>query len=214
MKKVLVIAVITACMFNLVSAQEKYKPKSGFSLEVGCAPIAGTISTTQLAGFIHFSDKLALRIGLELNFDGEGADNGKTGNELVKESNSEFGFSLEPGIVYFFKGTPRLAPYIGAGIGLGAKTINSSQKYGDTTNEHNNQKGSYIAFGLGASTGFNYYVAQHLYLGAELGFGLTYKSLLNEEIKEGNNTTKGEGNAHEMGLGINATPMLRLGWTF
>jgi hypothetical protein len=94
MKKVLVIAVLTACMLSVASAQESFKPKAGdFSLEVGFVPFGQKIiNEADLAGFIHFNSRLALRIGLEFGFDSDIENNGETGSALLRERRSEFKF--------------------------------------------------------------------------------------------------------------------------
>jgi len=218
MKKVLVIAVLTACMFNLVSAQEKYKPQAGdFSLEVGFAPFAkdGIINDGNLAGFIHFTDRLALRIGLGFGFGSQVEDNGESGASLFKKTRSYFGFDLEPGIVYSFKGTTRLTPYIGGGLKFGLLTTNQKWEEGNNVQEVANGTGlEAFTFGLGCSTGFNYYFVKNLYIGAEVGLGLDYISYLNPKATSGSITTEYKGKNHELGFGISAQPLLRLGWTF
>jgi opacity protein-like surface antigen len=218
MKKVLVIAVLTACMFNLVSAQENYKPRSGdFSIEVGFAPLGVNdviVNDGALAGFIHFSDNLALRVGLGFGFSSEKQDNGETGASLNVGSGSTFRLSLEPGIVYSFKGTPRLAPYVGAGIGLGLLSTTAKSETNSNTTETTHPggpdfDGDYVVFGLGVSTGFNYYIAKNLYLGAEVGLGFNFTSYPNQ--KDSNPAGKEKWSGADIGL--NAYPLLRLGWT-
>jgi opacity protein-like surface antigen len=178
MKKVLVIAVMTACMFSLVSAQEKYKPVAGdFSLEVGFAPFGSTIiNDGALAGFFHFSDNVALRIGLGFGVGSEFKSNGETGDKLQSYRESNFRVRLEPGIVYSFKGTPRLSPYFGVGIGIGFATHSEKTEAGYTTKVSNTYENDGISLGLGIGTGFNYYIAKNLYLGAEVGLGLDFTS--------------------------------------
>ena len=218
MKKVLVIAVMTACMFSFVSAQDKqenFKPKAGdFSLEVGFAPFAqdGIINEGALAGFIHFTDKVALRIGLSLGTVSETWDNGKTGSELKKTKESALGLTLSPGIVYSFKGTPRLTPYIGGGINFGILSTREKVEYGndETITKHPSGFDSW-SVGLGVGTGFNYYFAKKLYVGAEVNLGFDYVTFLDETIK---GDPKPTNKHHGAEFGINAYPLLRLGWTF
>jgi outer membrane protein W len=218
MKKVLVIAVLTACMFNLVSAQENYKPRGGdFSLEVGFVPFGqNIINEGGLTGFFHLSNNVALSLGLGLGFDSEVKNNGDTGDALLKNTESTFRFSLDPGIVYYFKGTPRLAPFIGAGISLGAQTKTIKDEVG--THEKKTKNCGYadaFIFGIGASTGFNYYFAKNLYVGAQVGLGLEFKSYLNQKIVEtGQDHSDPKDKNHDTWIGIGAQPMLRLGWAF
>jgi opacity protein-like surface antigen len=223
MKKVLVIAVMTACMFSLVSAQEKYKPVAGdFSLEVGFAPFGSTIiNDGALAGFFHFSDNVALRVGLGFGFGTDFKDKtGETGDKLDTERKSNFGLSISPGIVYSFKGTPRLTPYIGAGLNVGFRSTTEKTENGSVTKKVNHVGGfDTFTFGLGVGTGFNYYVAKNLYVGAEVDLGFDFISYPNEKTTySGNgapsNDAENKAKHRGMDIGINAYPLLRLGWTF
>ena len=222
MKKVLVIAVLTVCMFGFASAQENYKPKAGdFSLEVGFAPFGqDIINAGALAGYIHFSDNVALKIGLGLGFGHEKWDNGETGDKLGTYAENSFKVSLDPGIVYSFKGTPRLTPYIGAGLSFGILTHSTTTEVGSSSQEiaHCGDADAFT-FGLGAATGFNYYIAKNLYLGAEVGLNFNFTSYFNEKTTNTGNgfgSTPAESNESHNGLGfgIGAYPLLRLGWTF
>jgi len=222
MKKVLLVALLAVGLLNVSSAQENYKPKAGdFSLEVGFAPFGqNIINDAYLAGFIHFTNNLALRIGLGFGAGATSWDNGETGDKLMSESESYVKFSLEPGIVYSFKGTPRLTPYIGAGLGLGIVTHTERGEMGSMEGKAQHV-GEYdgFTFGIGAATGFNYYFAKNLYLGAEVGLGLSFTSYFNEKITYSgsgapSSPPESKDNRSDFGIGIGATPLLRLGWTF
>jgi len=221
MRKLLLIAVLTAGMCGLASAQE-YKPGAGdFSLEVGFAPFGqNIINSGDLAGFIHFSDNLALRVGLVFGVDTYSWDKGETGDNLETEKTSSFKLALQPGIAYFFSGTQRLAPYIGAGLGIGFISNKLTQESGSVKKETTHYtSGDAFSFGLGAFTGFNYYVAQKLYIGAEVGLGLDYYSIpVSKVTYSGSNapSTPAESKVkeHGMHIGLDATALLRLGWTF
>ena len=220
MKKVLVIAVMTACMFSFVSAQDKqenFKPKAGdFSLEVGFAPFAqdGIINDGALAGFIHFTDKVALRIGLGLGFDAFKDDDG----DSYIEKGNQFRLTLSPGIVYSFKGTPRLSPYIGGGLNIGFQSTTYKVKDDGKdvyTQKHPSGFGDAFIFGFGGATGFNYYFAKKLYVGAEVGLNFNFTSYLQEKVEQ-TGMPNIESKVKQSGteIGLNAYPLLRLGWTF
>ena len=222
MKKVLVIAVLAVCTFSFASAQENYKPRGGdFSLEVGFAPFGqDIINAGALAGYIHFSDNVALKIGLKLNTGSDKVDNGETGDKLDIKKSSNFNVSVNPGIVYSFKGTPRLTPYIGAGLGLGFGTHTYKHESGSSTQKRAHcVEGDSFTAGLGVATGFNYYFAKNLYVGAEVELGFDYTIYFNEKITNtgsGFGSTPAESNYSHTGanFGIGAYPLLRLGWAF
>jgi len=216
MRKLLLIAVLTAGMCGLASAQE-YKPGAGdFSLEVGFAPFGSNIiNGGDLAGFIHFSDNVALRIGLSFGLHSETDDSGKTGSDLYILKKNRFDFGIEPGIVYSFNGTPRLAPYIGGGIYLGVLSTKTSVETNNKTTETTHpggpdRYGDYFVFGVGAATGFNYYFAKNLYVGAEVNLAFKFTAFSNEKSTGDDMKDK----VHDIDLGIGAQPLLRLGWTF
>ena len=222
MRKLLLIAVLTAGMCGLASAQE-YKPGAGdFSLEVGFAPFGqngNIINGGNLAGFIHFSDNVALRIGLSFGVDTYSWTNGESGDKEQISKASDLKFAIEPGIAYYFSGTPRLAPYIGGGLGLGLKSTSTKKEHGYTEDVKHAEDGDYFQFGLGAFTGFNYYFAKNLYIGAEVGLGFGFENYPNRKVTysgSGAPSTPAESKEKEHGMhvGLDAQALLRLGWTF
>ncbi|MDR2823927.1 MAG: porin family protein [Prevotellaceae bacterium] len=223
MRKLVLIAVLAAGTLNFVSAQESYKPSAGnFTLEAGFSPFSvegDIIDAAALSGFYHFSDNLALRLGLGFNYGSSFWKNGETGDAAAQQTNSSFEFSITPGIVYYFGGTSRLAPYVSAGLGIGYTTISAKDEDGTITAKMSSIAGSYFTFGVGLSAGFNYFIAEHLYLGAELGVQFFNVSIPNEKtVTSGENAPPSPPESkHKQGgmnIGITATPQLRLGWTF
>ena len=164
-------------------------------------------------------------------------------NTDQKKSNT-FGINL--GFEHHFTGTRRLSPYIGAEIAFGVKNSNETLKTKDGDTEvkgawmiaqtyqyYNNgnpynyivnvptEKG-YTSFGINLLTGFDYYVAKHLYVGYELLLG--YSNLKYDDVeitvtpKAGqtstDNTTYPKLGEKESGFGAKIINGIRLGYTF
>ncbi len=99
-----------------------------------------------------------------------------TREEFAKKQKSNFGFGL--GVEYHFNGTGRLSPYIGGELSVSST---SQSQYNSTTQSDKNKVSSILVkgpngFGGGCSLflGADYYIARHLYLGAEAGWGIDY----------------------------------------
>jgi len=133
---------------------------------------------------------------------------------MHKTSDSYFRISVDPGIVYYFKGTPRLAPYFGGGIGLGYSSNFHKYKTNDETEkERNIGESDSFDFSLGITTGFNYFFAKNLYVGAEVGFGLGVSHYLTYWSND-DDFEKSKERYNDLGVNLYAQPLLRLGWTF
>lgn len=199
MKKVLFMA---AALFSaaFANAQEEnneqaaaagLKPGAGdFTTEVGFCPFTSTSTSLEngrLNAAYYISDELAVRAGLGFGFNTQKNDNGGESHQ-----NS---FSIAPGIVYNFDGTPKFNPYVGGEIIF--RTTKNKDKVESTETVSNHT----VGFGVQAFTGMNYYFSQNLYVGVEfgLGFGMT-------KDKE----TKNKATSFKP----YAQPAVRLGWAF
>ncbi|MBS1782502.1 MAG: hypothetical protein JSS78_05515 [Bacteroidetes bacterium] len=114
---------------------------------------------------------------------------------------NNFGIALGLGIEKIFHPAERLNTYMGADLMLGYANVNMR-----TVNVHNNQG----AFGLGVRmfTGMDYYVLPKVYLGLELGWGLSYNYYgMVHTMSSNNNRT-----LSNFTLTPYVTPQLRLGY--
>jgi hypothetical protein len=82
-----------------------------------------------------------------------------------------------------------------------------------------------LGVGLNAIAGFDYYIAKSLYLGTELGFGVSATMPMKNKTEtlgpnadnDGTQTDNNEGkkdNVSEIQVGPNVVGQLRLGWLF
>ena len=240
MKKMLLVmlAIVSASFMN-VSAQELevLKPKAGsFSLEVGFSPLSlgdnGAsvhLPMGNLTGIYSISDKWGVRLALGFSSIKGKWDNGEEDEELF-ESNSytQTVFSFAPGFTYSFKGTRRLAPYIGGEFQFATASNKFDEKSFDYEFTESNRErlygGSYEgiypfnAYGVNLITGFNYYFAKNIYLGVEVGLGVQFmqnKKWKTEELDGlDSDTEESKASSSVFAAALYANPQIRLGWAF
>ncbi|MES2593347.1 MAG: hypothetical protein V4608_15800 [Bacteroidota bacterium] len=193
MKKTILSLVVLASA-TIATAQESgaYKAVAGNkTIEFGFTPLGGSpISITGFQVRSFKSDKMAYRanIFLALNRKGEiTQDASVSGGGIpipeLKTKTSSFEIGLAPGVEKHWEGTERLSPYMGLVLDLGFKSskkvVESSELASPAATEVSVQskttKGEdgFIRMGLMLPVGFDYYIAKHLYLGAEMGLGLS-----------------------------------------
>lgn len=240
MKKTFFIFVMVLGITSLVNAQKKkttdagtsnYKPSSGFSAEVNFNPFtANPFTFNYLKARMFLSESMALRLGLDLNSYSETQNavfNQGTSNEIIEATkNSFFVFGLHGGLEFHMPGTEKLSPYYGAEVGFVMKsastditnyngvdkqTLSCTGVWGDGSNS------GYTRFGLNIFVGADYYIAKHLYMGAELCLGLQSTSFKDQTIisslaSVSNTSTVPGSSAFNFGANINTA--IRLGWSF
>lgn len=207
--------------------------KGNVTTELG---LAGGINNTDfklnegasglLRGRLFLKDDLALRLGLDLtvgqhtdNIYGTGVDAGKVGT--VKETSSNLLLNL--GIEHHYKGTTRLSPYVGGDLMIGFGSQNETL---DNTNGTAFTPGTLVetkgpgsfSIGLRGVFGADYYIAEHLYLGAEAGLGFLYArdGKTTTTITSGSSTTTTTVNSAGDSWKINPSVItgLRIGFVF
>ena len=221
----------------MYSAQAQFKPEGGsFCMEVQFRPLGNVgniigsnpIGSNNLGGAVgvstkyFFTEKLALRGDLVFGF---GSDKNKTpvpvggtGVEMVRTDNfSTFGLNL--GVDYHFNGTERISPYVGAFVGFGI--INGKTKtnnWAHVQNDYILDKSGGVGMQFAVATGFNWYIVNGLYIGAEIGLGFDFTKdtkIVNESSIGGTkNTTTINPTASAFEFGFLAVPAIRLGWKF
>ncbi len=209
------------------SADAQYKPAAGErTLEVNFAPLGGSpISIGGIKYRTFSTETSALRLGVFLGY---GSTTTVTQDEdsdadlvELKDKESSFTINLQPGIEKHFAGTERLSPYIGGvvNIGYGTTTERNEQQVPDEEVGATITKGGNLNLGLNAIAGFDYYIANKLYLGTEIGFGLAMNKDLKKKTSydniEGAEDSEGKaGTKSSFNVGPNVVGQLRLGWAF
>lgn len=116
---------------------------------------------------------------------------------MLQTYDRSFDFTIRPGYEIHFDGTDRLSPYIGAEIDFGMGSMSTeTEKWGaDQLSDpvpakfvvwSETEKSSFTRFGINLLAGFDYYFADNLYLGAELGFGFSSTSFGDDEFEVSN----------------------------
>jgi opacity protein-like surface antigen len=185
MKKVLIIAAVALFAGSVAQAQDIYKQTGGEqNIEVLFAPLGGspigingikyrkfTSATTawRVEAFVGFTSSTDIVLDMESN-----------GDEVeLKDRSSSFDIVLSPGMEWHLPGTDRLSPYYGGvlNIGFSRQTEKSEFLFGaDEDIEEGTTRDGSIGLGLAAIGGFDYYFADNIYLGAEIGVGFGFTS--------------------------------------
>ncbi|MDR1115848.1 MAG: outer membrane beta-barrel protein [Tannerella sp.] len=223
-KYLIVLAMITVYVIA-GNAQESSmeSAKGGLSLEVGFSPldVEGNniqLQNEQLRLIYSVSDKIGIRLGIGFNTSTESDDNGLPSDEWMETTSKTSRIAFSPGIIYSFAGTEKLMPYLGAEAIIAAKSATTIAEAKDFKQEIRNEGDLFNTFGLGVFSGFNYYFAERLYIGAEVGLAFEYKSLKNTIIETTTGgrteTVEPKNTGTRTTLGTVVTPSLRLGWRF
>ncbi|MDR2120325.1 MAG: porin family protein [Tannerella sp.] len=225
MKKYLIVFVMIAFGAIAGKAQESsVKPKKGsLALETGFSPFSVSgdnilLHSEQIRAIYSVSDKIGIRIGLGFSAASEISDNGQSSDDWEKTTGNSTGIAFTPGIVCNFKGTDKLTPYIGGEVIISVSSANSVVERKDYKQTTRNEGDRFNSFGVGAFSGFNYYFAKNLYVGAEVNIAFTSKSQKNTVIETTTSgkteTVEPKNEASKATLNTGCTPSLRLGWVF
>lgn len=205
------------------SVSNEFKADQGkFMAEIGFSPASigyddANLIGGQLRGVYVASDKIKIRLGVGFGVNKSASESG-IGETWQKNTSRTSLLTINPGFTYSFAGTPKLEPYIGAELGFGTT---ASKDVVETTNSKVTSKniaGVFNTFSLAGLTGFNYYFAKNIFIGAEINLGFVVKvqkGTYVERVSEGK-TEKEESDveAHTFEFAPNCVPTLRLGWAF
>jgi hypothetical protein len=216
-----------------------------FSTELNVNLFQGQLTLNNAINQIKFrymtSNSLALRIGFTVdskriinNSESVYGVNPTKDNEKMTTTLIGVNFGLEK----HFAGTKRLSPYIGGELAIGYKwskdvlenntgtiTIDGAwQQYQTFQNSNgyyytitNNGERGYVSYGLNIVTGFDFYMANHLFIGYELQFGFTNKKCSNIDITStdsSNPITPPDLDDREFSFGPNIINGIRIGFVF
>lgn len=229
MKKTIILSAILAFSNSIFSSETPAKPVKGtITSQVGMslASFNSNVMSMGLNGRYFVKDQLAVRLSLMV-------DNQKTVNNTAENANGTGGTGsfttnnnstmLFLGVEKHFNGTKRLSPYIGAEIGFGSSGIKTegvnfnNAIYINNYTENGHRKFSDL--GINTFLGFDYWVADGLYVGIEYTFAAYTSSTekQSETVRKTNNTTITTVNFENKNSGlttISAIPVFRLGWRF
>ncbi len=221
MRKLIIVALALTSAVAL-NAQDVYKQTGGEqNLEFQFAPLGGSPIGISGIKYRKFTDaNTAWRAEVFLGFgsttDVTLANNAE--NTELRDRNSNFDISIAGGIEKHWTGTDRLSPYYGGVVSLGFGNTNSRSEFlGTGTDvEENTTKNGSLTVGLNALAGMDFYFADNIYLGAELGFGLAFTTMfdtVSESTVEGVDAVETP-NGGSFNIGPNVLPRIRLGFLF
>lgn len=238
MKKITLVFAVLAVMFaSNVNAQENVETKKqvsgNSSLELNFDPAQIFGSSTGQGQFslkdgqIRYrkftTDLSAWRLGANFSFgvrnDITQQEDKDNGTKELRDKSSYFSISLKPGYEKHFVGTKSLSPYVGVEGLIGYSSWSSNHEYqdwmDDSVYDTERSNGSFV-MGAGVLAGVDYYFVKNLYLGLEIGYGLTYVNKLNSKYTDEGNSDNDydRKNGYTVGFNPSVSSTLRLGWTF
>lgn len=226
-RKIMMTAAIVA--FGFTASAQRPVDENPFSFEGGLS-LSGTTFDAPTVKLRYFAaDNMAVRVGLSMensstttNFYGTNDDGdiveSKLGTEISKSSMTW----LSVGGSYHFSQLEKLSPYAALDIMIGSGSTKvdgdntDGSSYDDEFKYSSTSKSS--GLGLNIATGFDYYFAQNVFIGAELGF-----MMMNGKDKGGNASatvasttvsTDTFSSGSSSSFGNSASGSIRLGWRF
>lgn len=226
-KALLFFAMILATATGLYAQKQTGGEKN---LEVQFAPLGGNpVSISGIRLRLFNSESSAIRIGLflggtsstEVTAQPEEAD--PDAPELLDVTKT-FSVSIRPGYEKHFAGTDRLSPYVGGEILFGITSETKTEESWDLDSDGDGAVGTWTTkdgtttIGVNVVAGTDFYFADNIYLGAELGFGFSSTSNKDTESEyDGPADIDNPDpflNGKSSGWGPNYQGTIRLGWLF
>jgi outer membrane protein W len=238
MKKLAIL--VGAIALSGTTLAQRPEGSNPFSLEGGLSLNAteNTFSAPTIKLRYFATDNIAGRLGLSYNsskdiynFYGFDANFDQTADSLGTVTAKSSMTWVSIGGSYHFSQLEKLSPYVALDLMYGMGSYNESWSnadgndpfdqtdggsYVDGLSAEVNTKNSGIGFGL--SAGFDYYFAQNVFIGAELGLmynsvndkGGTVSSTFGNTTENADILTSGKSSS----MGNSATAAIRLGWRF
>ena len=233
-KAILFFALALATMTGVYAQKQTGGEKN---LEVQFAPLGGNPVSISGIRFRSFNSATsAIRIGLFVGGDkttdvtSQPDDSTNPDTPELLDTERNLTVSVRPGYEKHFAGTERLSPYIGGEVLFSISSKKSTSESWDSLYSPTDQdfgapglsttttKDGSLTFGVNVVAGFDYYFADNLYLGAEIGFGFSRTADKDTEVTyEGPldpDPIDPTINGSSIGWGPNYQGTLRLGWLF
>ncbi|MEJ6588839.1 MAG: OmpW family outer membrane protein [Crocinitomicaceae bacterium] len=205
-----------------IMAQKPSSDDSKYSLEgmINYSDAGFEWNAPNLRMRYFINDNIAARLTLGLSSDNSSMNVYEIGGDGTGTVDmSGMGWSLGLGAEYHLGGTDKLSPYFSAGFNIGGSSYAETWANSDGTDYVMDNtaevKTSQSNLGVGLGAGVDYYVANNIYLGLEMGFGFgTYKD--NGGTVDMNGTSSdidpaGSGSGMSIGGGNMG---FRIGWRF
>ncbi len=206
MKKKLLFVALALASTGLFAQKQTGGEKN---IEVQFSPLnASPISTNGIRLRLFNSESSAIRIGFGIGggttttvntqpFEATSSSGTDVPVDALYDYDRNFSFNIRPGYEMHFEGTDRLSPYVGAELLIGINRNSFEREFWGPNSQisvDNQQRENFEMFtmkrnegstviGFGAVAGVDYYIADNLYLGAEIGFGFNRTVLRDVEVE-------------------------------
>ncbi|MBL3657631.1 hypothetical protein [Fulvivirga sediminis] len=170
------------------------------------------------------SERKAFRLTANLGFvtskDITQQEDDDLGLKELASRNSNLDISLKPGFEKHLKGTEKLSPYFGGEVDLMYRRTKMKGEFQEGESVYYNEiinEGGFFRVGLNAIAGFDFYVAKKLYLGAEVGYGVSFRKDLSVKLKsnyEDFEEPEPAKDGFSFAAGAFTEAQIRLGYTF
>lgn len=230
MKKIFLMAAAALLIGSTANAQDVFKQQGGEqNIEVRFAPLGGSpigIEGIKYRKFTSATSAFRAEVFLGLQSSTEIGLGGSEGETELKAGESAFDISIAAGMENHWAGTDKLSPYWGYLGTLGYGSERMTQEV--VTDEDDSveklvamSQGSLVV-GVAGVIGCDYYFADNIYIGTEIGFGIQYTLMFDKNIETAgfdddfnfqiDESTEPGGN--EFGVGPYAVGTLRVGFLF
>lgn len=255
MKKLLVLLACTAFCFTNADAQKQIG--GDITLEFEFTPLSVNdtpLNTAGIRGRMFTSETMAIRANINYGssttrdviaqpntLPSDISLDDQLNPELHTIDKSSL-FDLSAGVEFHMDGTDNLSPYVGGVIGLGrgtnsmetemwgANDIDNVVDYEKFVQWSETYTDTWSTFSIGAVLGFDYYFADNIYLGAEMGVGFmsaNYKDIVHSVSDDVAYSLFASGNTDDnvdldpnviqgdmSAFGVQAQGTIRLGYIF
>lgn len=204
MKKAIILAAAALFCVTGIDVQAQKQIGGDKNLEFQFAPLGGNpISISGIRFRTFLDESSAFRVNF---FVGSSTDKTVSFQEgelsfedptspILYSYDRSFDLTIRPGYEIHFDGTDRLSPYVGAELDFGiGRTSTEDEAWGPNDVDNIGQddknvvwtttnKDGFTRFGLNLLAGFDFYFADNLYLGAEMGFGFSNTSMADSTVE-------------------------------
>ncbi len=181
---------------------KQYKPIAGMgsseaSLLVQTGNGALRIDIPEIKGRYFTKDKFAYRTKILANYQNDKSTIDMGQGDMIRKI-TESSFQIVPGFEKHSSGTVRMSPYWGIELPVGIAKYNYSmsnsidgQSYTKEGNFNAQTKGSFN-IGIGVLGGIDYYIANNIFIGAEVSVGYLFSEYGDREVTYSSPTVKGK----------------------
>ncbi len=218
MKKAIILAAAALFCVTGIDVQAQKQIGGDKNIEFQFAPLGGNpISISGIRFRTFLDESSAFRVNLFVGSqtdktvlfqEGEISAEDPT-SPILYSYDRMFDLTIRPGYEIHFDGTDRLSPYVGAELdfGIGRMSV-EDESWGPNDVDNvvepeqyvvwtETAKDGFTRFGLNLLAGFDFYFADNLYLGAEMGFGFSNTSMSDSTIEVSDQTAYNLANGND-----------------